>query len=74
MASGLPVNDDGVLRSLNVGVQGAEYGIIFEKMGQGFSVHHVVGGHDVDIRIFIRGTENVPSYPSESIYAYFCCH
>jgi hypothetical protein len=43
-------------------------------MGECFGIRDIIGGHDVDIRIIIRGSEKIPADPTETVDSDFNTH
>ncbi|MNC37196.1 hypothetical protein D3C75_857520 [compost metagenome] len=68
------VNFEVPVMNFNVSVENALRCIIFEQMGQHFSVGKVVDGYNLDTFHILNTAESEPSDTSKTVNAYFYTH
>src|SRR6185437_4492905 len=68
------VDGDEVIAMLDVVLEIAQDGVVFEQVGQGGRGSEVVYGYEFDFRIVESGAEDVASDAAEAVDAYLYCH
>jgi hypothetical protein len=63
-----------MLVALNLFVEGAENGIVLQKVSEGLGVGEIVNGHKFDVVAMKPGAHNISSDAAETVDSNFDCH